>query len=946
MSASHGVMGPLLGKLADLLAGKYGRIRGVRGEILSLQAELTSMHAALKNYTMLEDLDVQVKAWISLLRELAYDTEDCIDKFIRRLGKRRRRGGFKELLRETTRFLKSLDSRSGIADQIDELKARIKHVKELKDCYKLSEIPCSKTEHAAVDPRLCALFAEEAHLVGVEGPRDDLVKWMLKEETNNSTKDRKVLSIVGFGGLGKTTLANEVYRKIHGNFDCQAFVSVSQKPYIKNIIKDVISQVPCQDGSTKDTSDWDEKKSIAKLRELLQDKRYLVIVDDIWSTQAWNNIKCAFPYNNCSSRIITTTRIIDVARSCCPGSDDRVYEMAALSDLHSKRLFLKRIFGSEDHCPDMLKESSNEILKKCGGLPLAIVSISSLLANRPAVKEEWEKIRRSIGSALENNQSLEGMSKILLLSYNDLPPNLKTCLLYLSVFPEDYVIDRERLVRRWIAEGFISEERGQSQQEVAERYFYELVNKSMVQPEDIGYDGKARACRVHDMMLEIIISKSNEDNFIVVIGGGQTSLANRQGFIRRLSIQHIDHELAHLLAQEDLSHVRSLTVTCSACIKHLPSLAKFEALRVLDFAGCEGLEKYDMKTIGKLFHLKYLNFPAMRIPKLPSGIVLLRDLETLHFGATPVEELPTGFAQLTKLQHLIGGGWTIIPKKIGNMRNLREISGFSVTKSPADVVEDLGNLPGLEEIDIYLNGGESDEFRRHEEMLLSSLCKLGSCKLRSLRIRGNDGSLEFLGSWSPLPFTLQEFHMVGDYYFTKVPEWIAPALTSLSFLDINLAELTEEGLVTLGELPALLHLVLWFRKIPDDRVIVRGFPSLKQFTIYSNDASAYVTFAKGSMPKLKKLDFLINVSMAKTYGFYLGIEHLTCLKQATARLDNKGATPSERKAAEAVIRVEAGAHPNHPAVTICEEYQCSEEDSEDICGDEKKSKEDGGTDEN
>ncbi|KAF7069382.1 hypothetical protein CFC21_075022 [Triticum aestivum] len=943
VSASHGVMGPLLGKLADLLAGKYGRIRGVRGEILSLQAELTSMHAALKNYTMLEDPDVQVMTWTSLLRELAYDTEDCIDKFIRRLGKRGRRGGFKELLRDTTRFLKSLNSRCGIADQIDELKARIKHVKELKDCYKLSEILRSKTEHAAVDPRLCALFAEEAHLVGVEGPRDDLVKWMLKEE-NSSTKDRKVLSIVGFGGLGKTTLANEVYRKIQGHFDCQVFVSVSQKPYIKNIIKDVISQVPCQDGSTKDTSDWDEKKSIAKLRELLQDKRYLVIVDDIWSTQAWNNIKCAFPYNNCSSRIITTTRIIDVARSCCPGSDDRVYEMAALSDLHSKRLFLKRIFGSEDHCPDMLKESSNEILKKCGGLPLAIISISSLLANRPVVKEEWEKIIRSIGSALENNQSLEGMSKILLLSYNDLPPNLKTCLLYLSVFPEDYVIDRERLVRRWIAEGFISEERGQSQQEVAERYFYELVNKSMVQPEDIGYDGKARACRVHDMMLEIIISKSNEDNFIVVIGGGQTSLANRQGFIRRLSIQHIDHELAHLLAQEDLSHVRSLTVTSSACTKHLPSLAKFEALRVVDFAGCEGLEEYDMKSIGKLFQLKYLNFPATRISKLPSEIVLLRDLETLHFGATPVEELPTGFAQLTKLQHLIGGGWTIIPKKIGNMRNLREISGFSITKSPADAVEDLGNLPGLEEIDIYLDGGESDEFRRHEEMLLSSLCKLGRCKLRSLRIRANDGSLEFLGSWSPLPFTLQEFHMVGDYCFTKVPEWIAPALTSLSFLDINLAELTEEGLVTLGELPTLLHLVLWFRKIPDDRVIVRGFPSLKQFTIYSNDASAYVTFVKGSMPKLKKLDLLINVSMAKTYDFYLGIEHLTCLKQATARLDNRGATPSERKAAEAAIRAEAGAHPNHPTVNIYEELY--EEDSEDTGGDEKKSNEDGDADEN
>ncbi|KAF7076427.1 hypothetical protein CFC21_081079 [Triticum aestivum] len=925
VSATHGVLGPLLRKLADLLAGKFGCVRGVRKDILSLQAELTSMHAALQEYTMLEDPGVQVKAWISLLRELAYDTEDCIDKFIRHLGKYGRRGGFKEFFRSTALLLKTLDSRCGIADQIEELKARIKHVKELKDSYKLSETACRKTEHAAVDPRLCALFAEEAHLVGVEGLRDDLVKWMLKEEANSSTKDPKVLSIVGFGGLGKTTLANEVYRKIEGHFDCRAFVSVSQKPVIKNIIKDLIYKVPCPDEFRKDIEIWDEATSIAKLRELLKDKRYLVVVDDIWSTQAWSNIKCAFPDNNCSSRIITTTRIIDVARSCCPGSDDRVYEMAALGDLHSERLFLRRIFGSEDNCPNMLKESSNEILKKCGGLPLAIVSISSLLANRPAVKEEWEKIRRSIGSALQNNQSLEGMSKILLLSYNDLPPNLKTCLLYLSVFPEDYVIDRKRLVRRWIAEGFIPEERGQSRQEVAERYFYELVNKSMVQPEDVGYDGKARACRVHDMMLEIIISKSNEDNFIVVLGGGQTSLENRQGFIRRLSIQHIDHELAHLLAQEDLSHVRSLTVTSSACIKHLPSLAKFEALRVVDFEGCEGLEEYDMKSIGKLLQLKYLNLRCTSISKLPSEIMMLRDLETLDFGETVVEDLPTGFAQLTKLQHLIAGGWTIIPKKIGNMRNLREISGFSITKSPANAMEDLGNLSALEEIAIYLYGGESDDFKRHEEMLLSSLCKLGSRKLRSLRIIGDDGSLEFLGSWSPLPICLIVFYMEISFYFTKVPEWIAPALSSLSFLDINLAELTEEGMHTLGELPALLCLKLWFKKRSDDRVIVRGFPILKQFTIDSNYASANVTFVKGAMPKLKELGLLINVSVGKTYGFYLGIEHLTCLKEATARLDNRGATPSESKAAEAAIRAEAGAHPNHPRITFWRKYWRNED---------------------
>jgi hypothetical protein len=169
-------------------------------------------------------------------------------------------------------------------------------------------------------------------------------------------------------------------------------------------------------------------------------------------------------------------------------------------------------------------------------------------------------------------------------------------------------IDRERLVRRWIAEGFICEEHGQSKQEVAENHFYELVNRSMLQPVGIGYDGKDRACQVHDMMLELIISKSVEDNFIAFMGHGQNDLANRHGLIRRLSVHYIDQEQASVLANEDLSHVRSLTVITSACLKKLPSLAEFQALRVLHFQGCRNVQEYDMNGIDKLFQLKYLSF--------------------------------------------------------------------------------------------------------------------------------------------------------------------------------------------------------------------------------------------------------------------------------------------------------------------------------------------------
>jgi disease resistance protein RPM1 len=272
VSASHGVLGPLLGKLTSLLADECARLKGVRREIRSLRSELISMHAAVQKYAKLQDPDVQVKAWISLVRELAYDTEDVVDKFVHHLGNGCHNGGFKEFFRKTARQLKTLGSRRGIANQIDELKARVKEVKELKSSYKLDDIAGSTFEHSAVDPRLSALFVEEEHLVGIDGPREDLVNWMV-EEKDSSTKNLKVLSIVGFGGLGKTTLAKEVCRKIQGHFHCQAFVSISQKPNVKNIMKDLIYQVPCKKEFKEDIDTWDDKKFIAKLRELLQDKR-------------------------------------------------------------------------------------------------------------------------------------------------------------------------------------------------------------------------------------------------------------------------------------------------------------------------------------------------------------------------------------------------------------------------------------------------------------------------------------------------------------------------------------------------------------------------------------------------------------------------------------------------------------------------------------------------
>ncbi|KAG8059966.1 hypothetical protein GUJ93_ZPchr0002g25422 [Zizania palustris] len=494
VSVSYGALGPLLGKLNTLLADECGRLRSVRPEIRFLKSELNKMQVALHKYESLDDGDIQEKAWIAELRELAYDIEDFIDKSMHQLGANDEHddtSSIKDFFMKSARSLQTLGSRHKIAGEIDDLKARVISVRDQKNSYKIDDT--SNNSNASVDPRLAALFADENHLVGIEGPRDELINWLDVE--SRSMKHRKVLSIVGLGGLGKTTLANEVYRRVKVNFDCTAFTSVSRKPDMNKIFEDIISQIIMKDGLpmidefVKDIDTWDAKEPIEKLRELLGDKRYLVIIDDLWSISAWETIKLAFPENDCSSIIIVTMRQSNIGQSCYLNGIDRHYELEPLSDVHSRRLFCKRIFGTDENgCPDSLQEVSRDILKKCGGLPLAIISISSLLADRPATNEEWMRVKESIGFALDKNPSLEGMKSILFLSYNDLPNYLKTCLLYLSIFPENYIIERDMLLRLWIAEGFISEDCEQNMEDVAESYFYELINKSLVQPVEIRFD--------------------------------------------------------------------------------------------------------------------------------------------------------------------------------------------------------------------------------------------------------------------------------------------------------------------------------------------------------------------------------------------------------------------------------------------------------------------------
>uniref|UniRef100_A0A0A9CPX8 Uncharacterized protein n=1 Tax=Arundo donax TaxID=35708 RepID=A0A0A9CPX8_ARUDO len=540
MDVVTGALSSLLPKLDDLLVGEYTLQRGVKGEIRFLQTELESMQAALKEISMApaDQLHNNDRIWARDVRELSYDIEDSIDTFmVRGQGSEPAEShGFKKFIERCCDLLSRFHIRREIAVEIRDIKRRVIEVCERRDRYKIDSVR-AKHVTATIDPRLLGRYTKATEFVGIDEARDEVIK-ILMEDNEMSKQQYKIVSIVGFGGLGKTTLANVVYEKLRAQFVCSAFVSVSQTPDMEKLFKGMLHQLDKNKYASIKGEAWDEEQLIHELRELLEEKRYFIVIDDIWDISVWKNIRCALPDNNIGYKIITTTRILSVAEKT-GGS----YKLKPLSLQNSRKLFYGRIFGSEnnedkDKCPnEQLAEVSDKILNKCAGVPLAIITIASLISSKGRNKIEWYEVYNPVGTGMEDNLDLDNMRKILSLSYYDMPSHLRTCLLYLSVFPEDYDIRKDHLIWMWISEGFIqSEKQRKSLFELGESYFNELINRSMIQPIYKYNIGTINYCRVHDMVLDLIRSLSSEENFVTILDDMyRTSQSNT---VRRLSIQN------------------------------------------------------------------------------------------------------------------------------------------------------------------------------------------------------------------------------------------------------------------------------------------------------------------------------------------------------------------------------------------------------------------------
>lgn len=852
MEVATGAISTLLPKLTDLIKEEYKLQKKVRGEIMFLKAELESMQAALIKVSEApvdEPPDIQVKLWARDVRDLSYDIEDYVDTFMVRVDARapKQMRGFMGFIDRSIHLMKKASTRRKIGIDVKDIKGRITEVSQRRDRYKVDNVVAKPIGTTIDNLRQKAIYKEATKLVGTEEKSADFVKRLMDDGDEVSKNKLKIVSIVGFGGLGKTTLAKIVYDKLKVQFNCGAFVPISVNPNMGKIFKSMLHQIDKSKYSNVHEQTWGEGQLINELRELLQHKRYLIVVDDIWEKSVWETIKCALVENEYGSRIITTTRILDVAMQV-----SSVYQIEPLSLLDSTKLFYQRIFGNEDKSPPHLAKVSEKILKKCGGVPLAIITIASLLAgkkDKENIQNYWS-VYHLMGSGLEDSHDVRDMRRILSVSYYDLPPHLKTCLLYLSFYPEDYDISREDLIWKWVGECFVHNKKEKSLHGVGEDYFDELINRSMIQPTYFDIHNKASHCRVHDMVLDLINSFSNEQHFITTLGGHQSlSLPNK---IRRLSVQSIKEEDVKQLSTMNLSHVRSLIVSKQA-FNLLPALSSFPVLRVLDLSHCGQVDDQHCKDICNLFHLRYLNLYATNIKEIPKEIENLQFLQVLNIDWTKIQELPSTFVQLGQLVCLhLPRSLRRLPDGFGTqpIQEFLRIEWKSLANR--DVLVGLSKLRRLT-VSFYKC---DDSSVKAFSQCLSNLVSLEILEVDGGFLVNLDSGCDNL--LPPGPQRLWCINMSGCLVRASgVPRWM-PSLSSLSRVSIRIYMLTEKDLRVLSNIPSLswLRLEVWGKvKCTADFVIDSSYP-FRCLTWLEIDCADMLQFAPGAMQKLKTLSVL------------------------------------------------------------------------------------------
>ncbi|KAK2986458.1 hypothetical protein RJ640_011896 [Escallonia rubra] len=872
---ADGAVNFALDKLTTILLQKSSLLGDSHDEIEEIKLELESMRSFLVDAEKSKKSS-ELETWIMQVRNVSHQVEDVIDEFLHDRDTQQDRKGFKNFVQGVVNLPNQITARYKISSKLQRIKAKVHEVSERSKRYAFhaeGEPGSNKTapndwwqHHGGGE---LSAFADEDEIVGMDENKKTLMRWLTGQD-----RRRTVISIVGMGGLGKTTLVAEVYHdpEIKHLFGCWAWISVSQAKGVEELLISMVKEFLKANQVTVpiNLASMNYRQLGEMLIEYLHNKRYVIVLDDVWSIDLWTRIRSAFPNNNLGSRVIFTTRNENAATIVGPGI--RVHRLEPLRESDAWTLFCKKAFWRhpDGSCPVELEALARGIVRKCEGLPLALVTIGRLMCSRNQTAVEWKKVYDSL--TWSNNPMLERVNGILSLSFKDLEFELKHCFLYCCAFPEGYQIKRKKLIRLWVAEGFIIERKGMTMEERAEEYLTELNIRSMIQVTETNDAERAKTLRVHDVMRELAVTTSDKENFCTVYDGRESRL---EGKIQRLSIYnrgkvvHLSKATSHSLRtlfvfETDIQSPFSLNALSSS----------FKFLRVIDLEGVS-IEKVSGTLVG-LFNLRYLNLRETKIRKLPKSMERLRNLQTLDVRNTNVEKLPSGITDMPRLRHLLCGSKDLntktssfprgmqVPARLGNIRCLQTLACIEAEE---ELIQQIGYLTELKRLGITrlraVDGAN----------LCASVQKMTSLHYLSLIAITEHEELQLEALYSP-PLYIQKLTLVGK--LKQLPHWIESRV-NLTHLYLAFSGLDENILSSLNSLPTLV--VLELKKAYQGKLLhfkTGEFGKLKKLRLLDLASLDEVTIEEGSLSSIRDL-YLIRCEELKVLPE--GIEHLTSLQK-------------------------------------------------------------------
>ncbi|KAM0847030.1 hypothetical protein ACQ4PT_055294 [Festuca glaucescens] len=855
------VAGETLKLAKPLLAKKSQLVAALPANMKLIKDELEMINAFLKEIGIKGDNGEVMETWIRQVRRLAYDMEDVVDQFMYFVGENKMTGSWaslKKIFKKPHSSI-SLDDIATRADAVNkdliELSKRV--TRWTKPISGMSYIPDTYHDgeqllyHPGQDRSI-----HDDELIGIYANKETLIEMLHLKDPSMRT-----IAVWGMGGIGKSTLVNNVYTNELSHFGCRAWVSISQSYKLDDIWRNMLTELLGKE-NRGDAEKMNSAELRAELKKILDKKRYLIILDDVWKAADVFKITEVLVDNGLGSRVIVTTRIEGVASIA---EDGCKIKLEPLSDHDAWLLFCRKAFPNiESHtCPPELCECGKAIVGKCDGLPLALVAIGSLLSLNTKSNKKWRIFCDQLISELHNNENLNRVEKILNLSYKHLPNYLKNCFLYCAMFPEDYLLHRKMLIRLWIAEGFIEQRGTSSVEDIAEGYLIELVQRSMLHVVNKNSFDRIRCLRMHDLVRDLAISQCKKESFCTVYDDTHGVVVQSGLDPRRVAVLHCNNDIRSSIDSTRLRTFISFdtSIVSSTWSSFIPSESRY--LAVLDLSGLP-IETLP-NSVGELFNLRYLCLDDTNVKLLPKSMKKLHNLQTLSLERTNLLQLPKEFSDLKKLRHLLI--WKVIDETFTSFSNwesveafqglwkLKELQTLNEVRATKVFVAELGNLSQLRSLCItHIRSS-------HCVQLCDSLSKMHHLSRLNIRAYNEDellmledltlpnplDKLDLVGRLSEGTLESPFFSTYGNRLLKMEVSWCHLAENPMACL-LELSNLTDLRLTRAYTGQQLIFHAKWLEHLK--KVVLSDLPQVNQICIHEG---ALVSLEYLQIDNLKEL---------------------------------------------------------------------------------------------